>query len=40
MQTANQALAKLVEEGRVTTEDALHNSQRPGELAQTLRGRT
>jgi hypothetical protein len=24
----------------VTTEDALHNSQRPGELAQTLRGRT
>ena len=40
MQTANQALAKLVEEGRVTTDDAMHHSQRPGELAQTLRGRT
>jgi twitching motility protein PilT len=40
MQTANQALAKLVEDGRVSAEEAMHHSQRPGELAQTLRGRT
>ena len=40
MQTANQSLAKLVEDGRVSSEEAMHHSQRPGELAQTLRGRT
>lgn len=40
MQTANQALAALVEAGRVESEEAMHHSQRPGELAQTLRGRT
>ena len=40
MQTANQALARLVQEERATPEDALSHSLRPGELAQTLRGRT
>jgi twitching motility protein PilT len=40
MQTANQALAKLVEDGKVSKEEAMLHSQRPGELAQTLRGRT
>jgi len=40
MQTANQALARLVQEGRATAEDAISHSLRPGELAQTLRGRT
>ena len=40
MQTANQALAKLVQEGRTTSEEVLSHSLKPGELAQTLRGRT
>jgi twitching motility protein PilT len=40
MQTANQALLKLVEDGRVEAEDALAQSLRPNELAQALRGRT
>jgi len=40
MQTANQALARLVQEGRATAEEAISHSLRPGELAQTLRGRT
>ncbi|MFM7269513.1 MAG: type IV pilus twitching motility protein PilT [Cyanobium sp.] len=40
MQTANQALAALVQAGRVESEEAMQHSQRPGELAQTLRGRT
>jgi len=39
MQTANQALAALVLGGRVDAEDALAQSSKPGELAQTLRGR-
>jgi len=40
MQTANQALAKLVRDGKATPEEVLSHSLRPGELAQTLRGRT
>jgi twitching motility protein PilT len=40
MQTANQALAKLVEDGRVSKEDAMYHSLKPAELSQTLRGRT
>lgn len=39
MQTANQALLKLVEDGRVTADDALAQSLRPNELAQSLRGK-
>jgi len=39
MQTSNQALANLVEVGRVTVEDAMAQSLRPSELAQRLRGR-
>ncbi len=39
MQTSNQALANLVEAGRVTVEDAMALSLRPTELAQRLRGR-
>jgi twitching motility protein PilT len=39
MQTANQALQALVEEGRCSAEDALAQSLRPNELAQALRGR-
>lgn len=39
MQTSNQALANLVEAGRVTVEDAMAQSLRPSELAQRLRGR-
>jgi twitching motility protein PilT len=39
MQTSNQALAALVEAGRVDAEDALAQSSKPGELAQRLRGR-
>ncbi|MEB3276178.1 MAG: type IV pilus twitching motility protein PilT [Cyanobacteriota bacterium] len=39
MQTANQALQKLVEDGRCSGEDALAQSLRPDELAQALRGR-
>ena len=38
MQTANQSLARLVEEGRATAEAVISNSNRPGELEQTLRG--
>jgi len=40
MQTANQALQKLVEDGRCTADDALAQSLKPNELAQALRGRT
>ena len=40
MQTSNQALLKLVEDGRVEAEDALAQSLKPNELAQALRGRT
>ena len=40
MQTANQCLARLVEEGRATAEAVISNSNRPGELEQTLRGNT
>ena len=39
MQTANQALQQLVEEGRIASEDALAQSLRPNELAQALRGK-
>jgi twitching motility protein PilT len=38
MQTANQSLARLVQEGRATAEEVISNSNRPGELEQTLRG--
>jgi twitching motility protein PilT len=40
MQTANQALQQLVEDNRVSPEDALAQSLKPNELAQGLRGRT
>jgi len=40
MQTANQSLARLVQEGRATTEEVISISNRPGELEQTLRGST
>jgi twitching motility protein PilT len=40
MQTANQALLQLVEEGRVSPGDAIAQSLRPNELAQALRGKT
>jgi twitching motility protein PilT len=40
MQTSNQGLLKLVQEGRVAAEDALAQSLKPNELAQALRGRT
>nr|WP_254944391.1 type IV pilus twitching motility protein PilT [Cyanobium sp. AMD-g] len=40
MITANQYLANLVAAGKVNPEEALAASLRPGELAQTLRGRT
>ncbi len=39
MQSANQALLKLVQAGRVDPEDALAQSLKPNELAQSLRGR-
>jgi twitching motility protein PilT len=39
MQTSNQALLKLVEEGKVDPDDALAQSLKPNELAQSLRGR-
>jgi twitching motility protein PilT len=39
MQTANQSLQNLVEEGRVSAEDAIAQSLKPHELAQALRGR-
>lgn len=39
MQTANQALLQLVQDGRVEAEDALAQSLKPNELAQDLRGR-
>jgi twitching motility protein PilT len=39
MQTFNQALARLVEQGRVSGEEAISHSLKPSELAQTLRGR-
>ncbi|MEB3321625.1 MAG: PilT/PilU family type 4a pilus ATPase [Synechococcaceae cyanobacterium] len=39
MQTFNQSLAALVQQGRITGEEAISHSLRPAELAQTLRGR-
>jgi len=39
MQTANQALQQLVEDGRVSASDAIAQSLKPSELAQALRGR-
>jgi twitching motility protein PilT len=39
MQTSNQALQALVEEGRVEPEDALAQSLKPSELAMALRGK-
>ena len=39
MQTANQALLNLVEAGQVSIDDALAQSIRPNELAQSLRGK-
>ena len=40
MQTANQALQQLVEQGRVMADDALAQSLRANELAQALRGKS
>jgi twitching motility protein PilT len=40
MQTANQSLVKLVQSGQISDEEAMLHSLKPGELAQTLRGRT
>jgi twitching motility protein PilT len=40
MQTANQNLQRLVEQGRVAADDALAQSLRPNELAQALRGKS
>jgi twitching motility protein PilT len=40
MLTANQSLQQLVENGRVTAEDAIAQSLKPNELAQALRGRS
>ena len=40
MITSSQYLANLVSAGKVNPEEALAASLRPGELAQTLRGRT
>jgi twitching motility protein PilT len=40
MVTSNQSLLDLVEDGRVTPEEALAESIRPRELLQALRGRT
>jgi twitching motility protein PilT len=40
MKTANQALLRLVESGRVHADDALAQSLRPNELIQALRGKT
>jgi twitching motility protein PilT len=39
MQTANQALLALVQDGRVEAEDALAQSLKPNELAMALRGK-
>lgn len=39
MQTMNQALYKLYQEGRITEEEALEKSPTPNEMAQMLRGR-
>jgi twitching motility protein PilT len=40
MLTSNQSLAALVQAGRVSEEEAIAQSLKPAELAQTLRGRT
>ncbi len=40
MQTADQALLKLVEAGRVSPDDAIAQSLKPNELSQALRGRS
>ena len=40
MQTANQALLQLVEDGRVSASDAIAQSLKPNELTQALRGKT
>ena len=39
MQTANQAMQQLVEDGRVSAGDAIAQSLKPNELAQALRGK-
>ena len=39
MQTSNQALLKLAQEGRIDSADALAQSLHPAELKQALRGR-
>jgi twitching motility protein PilT len=39
MQTSNQALLKLAQEGRIDPADALAQSLKPAELKQALRGR-
>jgi twitching motility protein PilT len=39
MQTINQSLARLVQQGRVNEEEAISHSLRPAELRQVLRGR-
>ena len=40
MQTSNQALVRLVEEGQITDEEAMQHTLKPSELSQWLRGRT
>lgn len=40
MQTSNQALLKLVQNGKVSEDDALAQSLKPNELAQFFRGKT
>ena len=39
MQTSNQALLKMAQEGLIETADALAQSLKPAELKQALRGR-
>ena len=39
MQTFNQSLLRLVEQGRISGEEAIGHSLKPSELAQALRGR-
>ena len=40
MMTTNQSLLNLVEQGRVSGEEAMKHSPKPSELSQALRGRT
>ena len=39
MQTANQALIELIQQGRVEGKDAMAQSLKPNELAQAMRGK-